>query len=230
MIAICCPSRGLIYSKTVQSIIEGMSHLNSIGLPTRYYTTHDMPIPDSHDFCVSQALQDGARKIIFIEEDMYVFPKGYEALVSSGEAISTLQYNDKNGSPHGIVHYNEGGEIIWAGLGATCVDSEVFKKLGSPYFRTNVMYKNTKKVIKGDRAITEYVEIEPRMVYNPETMKQEEKRDSYKYGGQDIDFFTRSRKLGYKIHLVPDHKAHHFDLVKLGEPHTNNGLHIIRQV
>lgn len=230
MIAICVPSRGLIFSKTVESIIKGMQHLNSLGVATRYYTTHDMPIPDCHDFCVAQALQDGATKIIFIEEDMYVFPEGYEALIGSGESITTLQYNDKNGSPHGIVHYNESGEIIWAGLGATCIDAEVFKKLGSPYFRTNVMYRNIKKTVVGGRSITDYVEIEPRMVYNKETLKMEEKRDSYKYGGQDIDFYTRARKLGYKVNLVEGHKAHHFGLVQLGEPHLNNGCHVIRQV
>lgn len=230
MIGICCPSRGLIFSKTVDSIIKGMQHLNSLGLPTRYYTTHDMPIPDSHTFCVEQALQDGCKTLIFVEEDMYLFPEAYEALIASSEAIATLQYNDKNGSPHGIVHYNEAGEIIWAGLGATLIKAEVFEKIGRPYFRIDHMYRNVRKTVVGGKSITEYVEVDPKKVYNPETLKFEDKRDEYKYGGQDIDFFTRARKAGYKIHLVEEHKAHHFDLVKLSEPHTNNGCHVIRQV
>lgn len=230
MIAICVPSRGLIYSKTVESIIKGMQHLNSIGLPTRYYTTHDLPIPDSHSYCVEQALQDGCKTLIFVEEDMYLFPEAYEALISSGEAVATLQYNDKNGSPHGIIHYNEANEIIWAGLGATLIKAEVFEKIGKPYFRIDHMYRNVKKRVENGKAVTEYVEIEPRQVFNKETHKFEEKRDTYKYGGQDIDFYTRARKAGYKVYLVEGHKAHHFDLIALGDPHINNGLHQIRQV
>lgn len=230
MIAIACPSRGLIYSRTVQSMIEGMQHLNSLGLPTRYYTTHDLPIPDCHDYCVSQALQDGAQRIIFIEEDMYVFPEGYEALVASGSPISTMQYNDKNGSPHGIVHYNEAGEVIWAGLGATCIKAEVFTTIGKPYFRTDHMYRNIRRQNKGGVMVTDYMEIEPRQIYDDQTHKTVEHRDSYKYGGQDIDFYTRARKAGFTVELLQGHKAHHFDLVKLGEPYINNGLHTIRQV
>jgi hypothetical protein len=230
MIAICCPSRGLIYSKTVESIIKGMQHLNSLGLATRYYATHDLPIPDSHSFCVEQALQDGAQMILFVEEDMFIFPEGYEALVSSGEAIATLQYNDKNGSPFGIIHYNEAGEIIWAGLGATAIKSEVFEKIGKPYFRIDHMYKNIKKQLVGGKMVTDYVEIEPHVEYNEETHKFDPKRDEYKYGGEDIDFYTRARSAGFKVKLIEGHKAHHFDLVKLADPQTNNGCHQIKQV
>lgn len=229
-VAFCVPSRGLVFSRCMESVINGMQHLNSLGLLTRYYGTHDLPIPDSHDFLVSQALQDGCRTLIFIEEDHYIAKEGYEALVASGEAIATLQYNDKNGSPFGIIHYNEKGEIIWGGLGATLIKAEVFESIGKPYFRTDHMYKNIRKHIEGERAVTEYVEIEPRKVMNQATHKFEDKRDNYKYGGLDIDFYTRARKSGYRIHLVPNYKAHHFELVQLGDKYTNNGLHIIKQV
>lgn len=230
MIAICTPSRGLVFSKTVQSIIEGMQHLNKLGLATRYYTTHDMPIPDGHSFCVSQALQDGARTIIFIEEDMYIFPEGYEALVASGSPICTMQYNDKNGSPNGIIHYNEAGEIIWGGLGATAIKAEVFQTLGEPYFRTDTIYKNVKKRTKDGKVITEYEPLEKHQFYNKQTNKFEDKKEEYKYGGLDIDFYTRARKAGFNIELVKNQKAHHFKLVSLGEPHVNNACHVINQV
>lgn len=230
MIGFCVPSRGLVFSRCMESVIKGMQHLNSLGILTRYYGTHDMPIPDSHDFLVSQALQDGCKWIMMVEDDHYIAPEAYEALVASNEPIAILQYNDKNGSPHGIVHYNEAGEIIWSGVGALLCKSEVFEKIGKPYFRTDHMYKNVKKRIENGKTITEYEEIEPRQVFNEETHKFEEKRDNYKYGGLDIDFYTRARKAGYKIHLVPNHKAHHFELVKLGESHTNKGIHNIRQV
>lgn len=234
MIAICTPSRGLIFSKTVESIFKGMQELNKHGLATNFYTTHDLTIPHSHSACVEKALQDGAQVIIFVEEDMYIFPEGYLALATSRSDVSTMQYNDKNGSPHGIVHYNELGEVIWAGLGATAIKTEVFKKLGAPYFRTDTLYRNVKtkkKTVDGkDIVVTDYEPQEKHQKYNRETNKFEDLIEEYKYGGLDIDFYTRARQAGFKIELLKDHKAHHFDLVKLGEPHMNNGLHIIRQV
>lgn len=230
MIGFCVPSRGLVFSRCMESVIKGMQHLNSLGIMTRYYCTHELPIPESHSVCVEQALQDGCKWIMMVEDDHYIAPEAYEALVASGESIAILQYNDKNGSPHGIVHYNEAGEIIWSGVGALLVKSEVFEKIGKPYFRIDHMYKNVRKHVEGDKTVTEYVEVDPRKVYNEKTLKFEDKRDSYKYGGLDIDFYTRARKAGYKVHLVQGHKAHHFELVKLGETHSNNGAHTIRQV
>lgn len=230
MIGICTPSRGLIFARTVQSIIDGMQHLNKNGLATKFYTTYDLTIPQSHSFCVSQALQDGCKTILFIEEDMYVFPDGYLALVSSQSDITTMQYNDKNGSPHGIVHYNEAGEVIWGGLGATAIKSHVFEKLGEPYFRTDIRYQNVKRAMKDGKMITEYEPLEKHKVWDKTLRKFVVKEEPYTYGGLDIDLYTRARKAGFTIELLKNHKAHHFDLVQLGEKHTNSGLHVIKQV
>lgn len=217
MIGICLPSRGLVYSKTVQSVIEGMQALNTVGVATKYFYSHDLPIPDSHNFCIDQAFQDPAiNKIFFIEEDMYIYPDAFVALATSEEDIVALQYNDKNGSPHGIVHYNEVGEVLWTGVGAVCIKREVLEKLGSPYFKTHPRYGIKKKPKEGGGFTTEFYELEG--------------SDPYAYGGLDINFYTQVRKLGYKIIILSEYKAHQFDLVQLGEKHTNNGCHIIRQV
>jgi len=231
LVAICTPSRGLIFSKTVQSIVEGMQALNKIGIATKYFSSHDLPIPDSHNFTVEQAFQDSAvDKIFFVEEDMYIFPEAFVALATSEADITTLQYNDKNGSPNGIIHYNEAGEAIWAGLGATVIKRTVLEALGIPYFRTNQICVIKKKTREGDRIITEYEPKEVREEINQTTGKLEKVEEKYIYGGLDIDFYTRARKAGYKITVLPDHKAHHFDLVQLGEKQINNGCHVIKQV
>lgn len=229
MIAICAPSRGLMFSKTVQGIIEGMQALNKLGIATSFHVSHDLPIPDSHNFCVGQALQTPAQKLLFIEEDNYLFPDTFVALATSDATdVVAVQYNDKNGSPHGIVHYNEVGEVLWGGLGSTVVKREVFEKLGEPYFRTDHLYHNKKKHLKDGKLVTEYEETEARQEWNGEKMV--EIRDEYKYGGLDIDFYTRARKNGFSISVLEGHKGHHFQLIQLGEPHTNQGLHVIRQV
>lgn len=232
MIAICLPSRGLVFSKTMQSVIDGMQELNKIGIATTYCASHDLPIPDSHNFVVSQALQNTAVKKIFImEEDNYLFPEAFVALATSDFDIATVQYNDKNGSPHGIIHYNEAGEVLWAGLGSTVVKREVFEKIGFPYFDINTRYRNTKKRQSEDgKLITDYEAIEEREVWNDKENKFEKVKEPYKYGGLDIDLYTKARQLGFKIGIINNHKGHHFELVKLGEKHTNNGFHIIRQV
>lgn len=217
MIYICLPSRGLIFSRTVQSVIEGMQALNAIGIATKYVYTHDLPIPDCHNACIDKALADPAcQKIFIIEEDMYIDPQAFVALATSDHPIAVLQYNDKNGSPHGIIHYNEAGEIVWTGVGAVVIKREVFEKLGSPYFTTHPRYGIKKKAGPNGVYISEFYELEG--------------SEPYSYGGLDINFYTRVRKLGYKIVCLPEYKAHQFQLIQLGEPHTNQGCHIIRQV
>lgn len=218
MISICTPSRGLIYSKTTESIIGGMQELNKYGIATSYVGSHDLPIPDCFNYVVEKCLQNTAvDKIIFIEEDMYVFPDAFVKLATSEHPIATLQYNDKNGSPHGIIHYNEIGEILWCGFGATAIKREVFEKLDKPYFRADVRYKVVKRMREdGTRYVSHYEELPL--------------RSNHQYGGQDVDFYTRVRKLGYKIERIEGEMAHHFDLVQMGDRYTNNGVHVIKQV
>lgn len=231
MIGICLPSRGLVFSKTMESVIKGMRELSKLGIATDIFMSHDLPIPLSHNFCVEQALQNPAiKKILFIEEDNFMFNDAFIALATSDYDIATLNYNDKNGFPKGIVHYNEAGEVLWCGLGATIIKREVFEKLGSPYFRIDTRYKVVKKHMQDGKIITEHEEIEPRTVYNETTGKVEEVKDPWKYGGLDVDFYTRVRRIGYRITVLPNYKAHHFQLIKLGEQYTNNGIHEIRQV
>lgn len=232
MIAVCLTSRGLIYAITVKSVIEGMQELNKIGIGTIFVSTKDLPIPDSQNYCVETALQNKAvDRLLFIEEDMYVDPEAFVALGTSDAPITALQYNDKNGSPHGIIHYNEAGEILWCGLGATMIKREVFEKLGTPYFTTENRYKIVKqRTDHGGRLVTEYELIEPHVKWNEEERKFLPVKDPYGYGGQDVDFMTRARHAGYTISCLPGFKAHHFKLLSLGEDHTNNGCHTIIQV
>jgi hypothetical protein len=231
MIAICVPSRGLVFSKTMESIVKGMRELGKLGVACELFMAHEMPIPDCHNFCIEQAFQNPAvDKIFFIEDDNFVFPDAFVALATSEYDIATVNYNDKNGFPNGIIHYNEQGEVIWCGLGATCIKREVFETLGTPYFRIDTRYKITKKHLDNGKIISEYEEIEPRTTWSDTENKMVEVKDPYKYGGLDIDFYTRARKAGYVINVLTDYKAHHFALVKLGEPYSNNGAHEIRQV
>lgn len=229
MIGVCLPSRGLVFSRTMQSVIDGMQALNKIGIATSFHISHDLTIPESHNFVVEQALQHTAvKKIFLMEEDNFLFPDAFVELATSDFDIATIQYNDKNGSPHGIIHYNEQGEVLWGGLGSTVFKREVFEKIGRPFFRIDHLYKNVKKHLKDGKLITQYEETTPREKWEGDHFEQV--RDEYKYGGLDIDIYTRARRFDFKIGVVNNHKGHHFKLLKLGEPYTNNGIHNIVQV
>lgn len=208
MITICTPSRGLIHSRTVESLINGGVALIKAGHNISYSMTHNLSIPNSHNACVLDALSVKSELVIFIEEDMGVDPETYVALVESDADITTVQYNDKNGDDQ-IVHYNtDQTEILWCGLGATAIKTAVFEKVGVPYFSTERRYK----IVRG------------------ELEKIENPGSPWSYGGLDVDFFTRARKLGFKIKVLEGHKAKHYRVDKLGEEHTNNGVHDITEV
>lgn len=215
--AICTPSRGLIFSRTVESIVAGMKALNDLGHKTMFITSHDLKIPDGHNYCVEQALANPeVDRILIFEEDMYMYPNDFVTLALDEHPIATVQYNDRNGSPLGIIHKNVLGRILWCGVGATQIKREVFEKVGIPYFRTDTRYKIVKKRINGVKVVAEFEEIPTKC--------------EYQYGGLDVDFFTRTYKLKYSIYQIPNIKAHHLELVKLGESYTNNGCHIIKEV
>lgn len=213
MIAICLCSRGLVYSKCMESVYIGLQVIPN----SKLYMTHDLPIPDAQNDITERALKDGASKLIFIEEDHYNGEKEWMELANATADIATLQYNDKNGSPHGIIHYNEKMEILWCGMGSTMMQKRVFDALDKPYFRDDVRYRIVrKKDTDIGTIVTEYEELPIRAKWG--------------YGGQDVDFYTRVRKKGFRIERIPDLRSIHMKVVKMGDPTVNKGVHEITAV
>ena len=216
MIAICLPTRGMLFTRTMQCVVDGMQELNKLGIGTKLHTSYDLPIPDGHNYCVETALQDKAvNKILFVEEDMYIEGPAFVALATSDLPMATLQYNDKNGRPHGIIEFDHTGDVVWCGLGATAIKREVFEAVGTPYFEIKRRWKNIRYNENG------VLKTKYERVYG---------ESEFQYGGLDVDFCHRVREKGFKITALPDFKAHHFELLALGQPHTNNGCHSIRTV
>lgn len=212
--AIITPSRGLIHSRTVQSIFDGIRSVREH--EWCFFTTHDKPIPDAQNDCLERAFTWGAEVILSIEEDNVIDIPAFQALVRNDYPIAILQYNDRNGSPHGIIHKDGANNILWSGIGALKVKKEVFEAIGKPYFRTEVRYSVKKKPQGDGTVVTQFEEIPH--------------RSPQQYGGLDVDFYTRARNKGYTITQVQGHIAHHMKLVKLGEGFTNNGCHDIQAV
>jgi len=165
-------------------MIEGMLALQKLGHEVIYFTTHDLPIPDGHNDCVEKALAiPEVDRIVFIEEDMYIYPQAFVELATSDHPMATFQYNDKNGRPHGIIEFDNGGEVVWCGLGATKIDRSVFEKVGQPYFDTKRRWSNHRR-FDGKTLVKWYEPVS--------TMA----KDNNQYGGLDVDFCMRVRKAG----------------------------------
>ena len=231
MLGVCLPSRGLVFSRTMQCVIEGMQALSSVGIASKYFTSHNLPIPQCHIFCVESALSNPAiNKILIVEEDMYADPDTFVAVATSDHPITVVNYNDRNGMSHGIMHIDENGKILWSGLGFIAIKREVFNGIGKPYFRIDHRYKNKKRHTVDGKSVTEFEEIEPRRKYNEKTLQFEEIKDPYIYGGLDVDFYTRAKSAGFEAICLENYKASQFELVSLGEKYNNNGCHTIKQV
>lgn len=220
MVIICLASRGLVYSKCVESVFNGIEAIKKAGIPVydKPVMSHDLPIPDAQNYITQTALDLGATQIIYLEEDHYNDPAAWVALASHPGDIATLQYNDKNGSPHGIIHFNERHDILWCGMGSTKVRRSVLEAVGSPYFRDDVRYRIKRKRTdeNGVQIITEYEELP--------------NRSPYGYGGQDVDFFTRVRQKGFVIHQIEGMRSIHMKIVQMGDAATNKGVHQITAV
>jgi hypothetical protein len=210
-IAICVPSRGLIFSKTTECISDGIIALTKLGHEVKYFATHDLPIPDCHNECTIKAYEWRADRILYVEEDMYIPTDAFISLCITSEHMATLNYNDKNGRPHGIIEFNRNNEVVWCGLGATSVSRELLEKIDKPYFCTTRRWQR----LTG-----------PKGIYYEKVMFE----SPYQYGGQDVDFCMRVVKLGYKIKCLTECTARHLQLLELGKPHINQGMHSIREV
>lgn len=212
MIAICCPTRGMLFTQTMESIISGIYALKDKGIETRFFTSWDLPIPSGHNQCVEQALAiPEVDRVFFVEEDMYIPSDAFIQLATSDSDMVTLQYNDKNGRPHGIIEFDSTGEVVWCGLGATVIRRKVFDLVGQPYFFTERRWKNLRQNGK--------------TTYERVSMPA-----PYSYGGLDVDFCFRAREKGVRIEWLPQYRAQHFQLTAMGQSYTNNGIHQIRTV
>lgn len=212
MIAVCLPTRGMLFTRTMECVVKGIYELEARGIKTSFHSTFDLPIPAGHNQCVEEALANSdVEKVFFVEEDMYIPTDAFVALATSPSEMVTLQYNDKNGRPHGIIEFDKNGKVVWGGLGATVITRKVFDAVGKPYFFTERRWKNVRQ--NGE------VHYERVSIPGP-----------YQYGGLDVDFCFRVHEKGFTIDWLPQFRAQHFQLTSLGEPYTNNGMHQIRCV
>lgn len=188
------PTRGVIFSRTIESLKK--NGINS------FLPIEGLPIPDSHNEGVRQALKEYSSYVLIMEDDM-VMPEGaLEQMIKKDTAIVCLDYPMDNGYS---TICRKGGEILWCGLGCILIKRKVLETIGDPWFTTDYSYR-----------INSEDPLELEKISNPS-----------KYGGCDINFCMKARELGYRIESVEGMDALHLRMRGLDKIQINSGSYEI---
>jgi hypothetical protein len=196
MIGVVLPTRGFVFTEVEDSISRNMRKYDH-----KVYRSFNLKIPDCQNTLVAEALSDGCKQILFIEEDTVMPDKGIDRLLMIDSDIACIDYAVNEYSC--ITRNKNTNEILWCGLGCTLVKREVFDKLEEPYFRSDKLLRlndwpNVVWIDAGEQG----------------------------YGGQDIYFCMKAREAGFRIKQA-DGECRHLRLQELGRTEINNGLHQI---
>lgn len=200
MIGVILPSRGLIFSKTAEEILNNLK-----GVPHKIYFSHQKPIPDCFNLPIGRALKDKVSHLWFVEDDMILPPDTLSTLLASNKAVATADY-PINKAGRGAV-FSVDGRVVFTGTGCLLVKREVFEELKQPYFRTDMRWniKNYGTFLKLTRSKTGKIE---------------------GYGLHDVNFCMNLWGKDIPMHLI-DTKLGQRKLVSWGKAGSNDGAHLI---
>lgn len=205
-IAVILPSRGLIFSQTVDELLQNLKTVQKEGWKTKIFFAHKQSIPDCFEKPTNQALLDEeVTHLWFVEDDMVLAPDTLTKLLTVDKAVVTLDY-PVNDSGRGAI-FKVDKQVIFCGTGCLLVKREVFDELRVPYFRTDMRW-NIKNY--GD--------------FLKMTVSQDSNLDGY--GLHDVNFCMNLYHLGIPIHAIPS-KLGQRKLVALGKAGSNDGAHQI---
>lgn len=203
-LAIILPSRGLLFSESFEELLRELKPFDY-----KIYFSHGRPIPDCFEIPTERALEDPrVTHILFAEDDM-MLPKGIlKKMVDLNVPATALDYPFKNDGEATILHDPE-GFALYSGTGFLLVWREVLDKFPRPIFRTDLAW---------DTRIQNHVlYMWPRDVSKIKT-----------YGLHDVNFGLTLWTNGMPI--VPAAPAGQRKLLALGQPNTNNGAHLIKEL
>lgn len=204
-LAVVLPSRGLIYSKTVEELY---CELGAINAPFRVLFSHGRPIPDCFNIPTEQALEGGYTHVLFVEEDM-ILPEGILSRMIARDAQAiTCDYPLSHGSS-GTVLYDQEGRALFTGCGLLLVTTELLRRMPKPIWRTDIKWE---------------LAADDGLVY----FRGSQKTDPTVYGQQDVAFGLRLYANGMPIEIM-DETIGQRELITRGGRVSNAGFHTIEE-
>lgn len=128
MIIPVCPTRGLIFNETLDSLKRNGIDINNL------ITVSGLPIPDAPNHVVAKALDLAPSYVLMIEDDMVIPDGALEQMLKMDKAIVCIDYPVINGWS---TIARKDGVIQHCGLGCTLIKAGVFKNLPQPWFETD---------------------------------------------------------------------------------------------
>lgn len=203
-LAVVLPSRGLLFSESFEELLRELKPFDY-----KIYFSHGRPIPDCFEIPTSKALEDPEVTHILLCEDDLMLPKGIlKKMIDLNVPATALDYPFKADGEATILHDPE-GYALYSGTGFLLLWREILDKFPRPIFRTDLAW---------DTRIQNHVlYMWPRDVSMIKT-----------YGLHDINLGLTLWTNGYPI--VPAAPAGQRKLLALGQPNSNNGAHLIKEL
>lgn len=204
MIAVILPSRGLMFSRTAEDILNNLK-----GISHKIYFAHKMPLPDCFEVPTNEALKNKEiTHLWLVEDDMILPPDTLKQMLERDVAVVTVNYPTTKQGNNAVLKIKN--QVVYGGTGCTLVKREVFDELKKPYFTDDIAWI-------------------PRNYGDHVKFTATRKNKSHgAYGLHDVNFFMNITRLGIPIHdmgfTIGQRK-----LKALGKAGSNNGAHKIEE-
>lgn len=203
-LAVILPSRGLLFSETFEELLRELD-----GFRYEIFWAHEMSLPDCFNEPTERALADPEVFAVLIVEDDMIIPKGMlRRMFERNYPVVAADYPFQQDGDATVLHDPE-GKAYWTGTGFILIARHVLEALPKPVWRTDQTFD---PFIDKDT-----IHFWPR------------KLDKIYYGLHDLNFGLTLYSAGLPIEPM-EQTAGQRKLVALGENHTNNGVHDIKEL
>lgn len=204
MIAVCIPTRGIVYTEVMQGVVE-----NCTGREWTLLTTIDEGLPECMNHLADRALDSGADWLWIVEEDTVPPPGVLDAMLNANVDYIAVDY--PLGDGHTCIGFTNAHapEVAWTGLGCTLIRASVFSRISRPYFActgnlTVVKHRGLAFFTPNDKPNTR--------------------------GGHDLYLGKALRAAGVTLHVLPDVECRHIKMNGWNAQPANIACHDIKQV
>lgn len=203
-LAVVLPSRGLIFSKTLEELLRELEGFNY-----EIFWSHAKGLPQCFNDPTEEALKDpDVYAVLFVEDDM-ILPKGIlRDMFRENYPVVALDYPFQQDGDSTILHDPQ-GYAYWTGTGFLLVAKSVLEQMELPIWRTDTTFD---PFIDKDT-----IHFWPR------------KLDKVYYGLHDLRFGLVLYSAGVPIKVV-QRTGGQRKLRELGKPLTNDGQHDIYEL